>query len=106
MMGHCARHCRRVGEVAKLFADTSIITIVSFISPYRRDRDAVRARTPQQFIEVRRVAQSGLPATLKALLLGTRLLPLLPPGAPLLAAPGPPYNQPPPLPPPSTRRST
>lgn len=33
---------RRIGEVAKLFADSSIITIASFISPYRKDRDAAR----------------------------------------------------------------
>lgn len=33
---------RRIGEVAKLFADTGVITITSFISPYRRDRDRVR----------------------------------------------------------------
>ncbi len=34
---------RRIGEVAKLFADAGIITMTSFISPYRKDRDAVRA---------------------------------------------------------------
>jgi len=33
---------RRIGEVAKLFADAGIITITSFISPYRADRDLVR----------------------------------------------------------------
>ncbi len=33
---------RRIGEVAKLFADTGIITFTSFISPYRADRDLVR----------------------------------------------------------------
>lgn len=33
---------RRIGEVAKLFADAGIITLTSFISPYRKDRDAVR----------------------------------------------------------------
>jgi adenylylsulfate kinase len=33
---------RRIGEVAKLFADTGIITLTSFISPYRKDRDKVR----------------------------------------------------------------
>lgn len=44
---------RRVGEVAKLFADTGIITLVSFISPYARDRDLVRERaTPGTFVEV------------------------------------------------------
>jgi len=33
---------RRIGEVAKLFADAGVITIASFISPYRRDRELVR----------------------------------------------------------------
>lgn len=33
---------RRIGEVAKLFADSGLITVTSFISPYRKDRDAVR----------------------------------------------------------------
>ena len=33
---------RRIGEVAKLFADSGVITLASFISPYRRDRDAIR----------------------------------------------------------------
>jgi adenylylsulfate kinase len=34
---------RRIGEVAKLFADSGVITMTSFISPYRKDRDNVRA---------------------------------------------------------------
>jgi adenylylsulfate kinase len=33
---------RRIGEVAKLFADAGLVALTSFISPYRRDRDAVR----------------------------------------------------------------
>lgn len=33
---------RRIGEVAKLFADSGIISLSSFISPYRDDRDKVR----------------------------------------------------------------
>ncbi|MEP0841289.1 MAG: adenylyl-sulfate kinase [Phycisphaerae bacterium] len=33
---------RRIGEVAKLFADAGVITLTSFISPYRKDRDQVR----------------------------------------------------------------
>lgn len=50
-----AENIRRIGEVAKLFADAGIITITSFISPYRADRDNVRklheaAKLP--FIEV------------------------------------------------------
>jgi adenylylsulfate kinase len=34
---------RRIGEVAKLFADCGILTMTSFISPYRKDRDLVRS---------------------------------------------------------------
>jgi adenylylsulfate kinase len=34
---------RRIGEVAKLFADTGVVTMTSFISPYRKDRDTVRS---------------------------------------------------------------
>jgi adenylylsulfate kinase len=33
---------RRIGEVAKLFADAGLVTMTSFISPYRKDRDTVR----------------------------------------------------------------
>ncbi len=34
---------RRIGEVAKLFADAGLLTLTSFIGPYRKDRDAARA---------------------------------------------------------------
>lgn len=37
-----AENIRRIGEVAKLFADAGIITVTSFISPYKADRDTVR----------------------------------------------------------------
>jgi bifunctional enzyme CysN/CysC len=44
---------RRVGEVAKLFADAGVIVITAFISPYRDDRELVRKITPEgKFIEV------------------------------------------------------
>jgi len=33
---------RRIGEVAKLFADAGLLTCTSFISPYRADRDQAR----------------------------------------------------------------
>jgi adenylylsulfate kinase len=33
---------RRIGEVSKLFADAGLISVTSFISPYRADRDIVR----------------------------------------------------------------
>ena len=38
-----AENIRRVGEVAKLFSDSGAICVTSFISPYRADRDTVRA---------------------------------------------------------------
>lgn len=48
-----AENIRRIGEVAKLFADAGLVTLTAFISPYRRDRDAVRALLPAgEFIEV------------------------------------------------------
>ena len=44
---------RRIGEVAKLFADAGLITTTAFISPYRQDRDAVRdIMSPDRFVEV------------------------------------------------------
>src|SRR6184192_499417 len=44
---------RRIGEVAKLFTDAGVIAITSFISPYRKDRDAVRANLKSgEFVEV------------------------------------------------------
>jgi adenylyl-sulfate kinase len=47
-----AENVRRAGEVAKLFADAGLIVIVSLISPYRKDRDAIRASVaPGDFIE-------------------------------------------------------
>jgi adenylylsulfate kinase len=48
-----AENIRRIGEVAKLFTDAGVIAITSFISPYKKDRDAVRAgMKPGEFIEV------------------------------------------------------
>lgn len=44
---------RRIGAVAKLFAEAGLVTLTAFISPYRRDRDAVRATmAPGDFIEI------------------------------------------------------
>lgn len=46
---------RRVGEIAKLFAEAGLITCVSLISPYKRDRDSARelVRASEcEFIEV------------------------------------------------------
>jgi bifunctional enzyme CysN/CysC len=38
-----AENVRRVGEVARLFADAGVVVVVPLISPYRADRDRVRA---------------------------------------------------------------
>jgi adenylylsulfate kinase len=46
---------RRIGEISKLFVDTGVIVLSSFISPYRADRDVVRAlheADKMDFIEV------------------------------------------------------
>jgi adenylylsulfate kinase len=48
-----AENIRRIGEVGRLFADAGLVTLTSFVSPYRADRDAVRAlMAAGDFIEV------------------------------------------------------
>jgi len=47
------QNIRRIGEVAKLFAESGCIVITSFISPYKKDRDDARFLLPKgDFIEV------------------------------------------------------
>src|SRR5258705_4801088 len=44
---------RRIGEVAKLFTDAGVVAVTAFISPYRADRDQVRALMADgDFIEI------------------------------------------------------
>ena len=44
---------RRVGEVAKLMVDAGLVVLAAFVSPYRAERAAIRARLPEgEFIEV------------------------------------------------------
>jgi bifunctional enzyme CysN/CysC len=44
---------RRVGEVAKLMTDAGLIVITAFISPFKAERDMVRAMLPQgEFVEI------------------------------------------------------
>jgi adenylylsulfate kinase len=44
---------RRIGSVAKLFCDAGLIAITAFISPYRGDRDRVRAALGNgDFVEI------------------------------------------------------
>lgn len=50
-----AENVRRIGEVARLFADAGVVVLVPVISPYRSDRDTVRQRHVEAglpFIEV------------------------------------------------------
>ena len=48
-----AENIRRIGEVAKLFTDAGVITMASFISPYRKDRNSIREKMkPGEFVEV------------------------------------------------------
>jgi bifunctional enzyme CysN/CysC len=53
--GDRAENVRRVGEVARLFADAGVVAVVSLVSPYRADRDRVRAAHEEaglRFLEV------------------------------------------------------
>ncbi|APM41255.1 adenylyl-sulfate kinase [Clostridium kluyveri] len=43
---------RRIAEVCKLFVDSGIITISTFISPFKEDRDNVRKLLGKDFVEV------------------------------------------------------
>lgn len=48
-----AENIRRIGAVAELFAQAGMIALTAFVSPYRRDRDAVRATlAPGDFVEI------------------------------------------------------
>lgn len=50
-----AENVRRVGEVARLFADAGLVAVVTLISPYRADRDRARQlheREALPFVEV------------------------------------------------------
>ncbi len=50
-----SENIRRIGEVARLFADAGVVAVVPVISPYRADRDRVRhihAAADLLFVEV------------------------------------------------------
>jgi bifunctional enzyme CysN/CysC len=50
-----AENVRRVGEVAKLLADAGVVAVVSLVSPYKADREKVRASHVESglpFVEV------------------------------------------------------
>ncbi len=47
------QNIRRVAEVGKLFVEAGLITIVSFISPFRAEREMARSlMAPDEFIEI------------------------------------------------------
>lgn len=44
---------RRIGEVAKLFCESNVVTLTAFISPYKADRELARKLIPAgQFFEI------------------------------------------------------
>lgn len=48
-----AENIRRIGEVAKLMVDAGLIVVTAFISPFRADRDKVRAMfADREFVEI------------------------------------------------------
>ena len=50
-----AENIRRIGEIAKLFVDSSLIVLSSFISPYWKDREQVRKLHEEagfEFVEI------------------------------------------------------
>jgi len=50
---HRRENIRRIGEIAKLFADAGLICITAFISPYRSDRELAHSTvSPGKFLEV------------------------------------------------------
>jgi adenylylsulfate kinase len=52
---HRNENIRRIGEVARLFADSGTIVVTAFIAPYKKDRDVAREvhiKDGLEFIEV------------------------------------------------------
>jgi adenylylsulfate kinase len=50
---HRTENIRRIGEVAKLLLDSGMIVLCAFVSPYRKDRDRLRASmAPGDFVEI------------------------------------------------------
>jgi bifunctional enzyme CysN/CysC len=47
-----AENIRRIGEVSALFVDAGLIVITAFISPFRSDRNQIRERIGDSFIEI------------------------------------------------------
>jgi len=47
-----AENIRRIGEVSALFVDAGLIVITAFISPFRADRNRIRERIGDTFVEI------------------------------------------------------
>jgi bifunctional enzyme CysN/CysC len=47
-----AENIRRIGEVSALFVDAGLIVITAFISPFRADRNRIRERIGDSFVEI------------------------------------------------------
>jgi adenylylsulfate kinase len=43
---------RRIGEMARLFAESGTLALTAFISPFRDDREKVRSQAKEDFIEI------------------------------------------------------
>lgn len=43
---------RRIGEISKFFVDAGVITIATFVSPFREDRQKVRDLLGEDFVEI------------------------------------------------------
>jgi adenylylsulfate kinase-like enzyme len=54
-----AENIRRVGEVSALFAETGMVVIAAFISPYMADRELARKAAKSDFHEVLCACRSG-----------------------------------------------
>lgn len=47
-----SENIRRISEVCKLFVDAGLITIATFVSPFKEDRDRARKLLGDDFIEI------------------------------------------------------
>jgi len=47
-----AENLRRVSELSKMFVDSNVTTIATFVSPYQKVRDDIREQFKDNFIEV------------------------------------------------------
>ena len=41
--GDRSENIRRIGEISKLFIDSGVVVLAAFVSPYKKDREAVKS---------------------------------------------------------------